>query len=203
MKLICVGRNYSAHIDELQNERPTDPVLFIKPDTSMLQNKHPFFLPHFSNDIHHEVEILVRIDRIGKHIEPQFAPKYYSKIGLGIDFTARTLQTELKSKGLPWEKAKAFDGSALVANWYPKEQFKNFNDIPFSLKKNGSIVQQGNTAQMLWKMDELIAYISQYFTLKIGDIVFTGTPAGVGPVHEGDVLQGYVGAEEAFTVKIK
>ena len=203
MKLICVGRNYSAHIDELQNERPTDPVLFIKPDTSMLQNKHPFFLPDFSNDIHHEVEILVRIDRIGKHIEPQFAPKYYSKIGLGMDFTARTLQTELKSKGLPWEKAKAFDGSALVGNWYPKEQFKNLNDIPFSLKKNGSIVQQGNTAQMLWKMDELIAYISQYFTLKIGDIVFTGTPAGVGPVHEGDVLQGYVGAEEAFTVKIK
>ena len=202
MKLICVGRNYSAHIDELQNERPTDPVLFIKPDTSMLQNKHPFFLPHFSNDIHHEVEILVRIDRIGKHIEPQFAPKYYSKIGLGIDFTARTLQTELKSKGLPWEKAKAFDGSAVIGEFYPKKQF-DLDTISFQLYKNNTLVQDGKSNTMLWKIDELIAYVSQYFTLKKGDIIFTGTPEGVGKVSENDVLKGFIENKEAFQIKVK
>ena len=203
MKLICVGRNYGAHIEELQNERPEHPVLFIKPDTSMLQKKQPFFLPHFTSDIHYEVEVLVRIKRIGKHIEPKFAPKYYNEIGLGIDFTARTLQNELKVKGLPWEKAKAFDGSALIGEWYPKEQFEDLNKLPFYLEKNGTKVQEGNTAQMLWKIDELIAYCSQFFTLKIGDILFTGTPAGVGPVSEGDVLKGFLDSKEAFSVKIK
>ncbi len=202
MKIVCIGRNYADHAKEMKAELPKEPIYFLKPDTALLK-EDTFYYPAFTKDLHFECELVVRIEKVGKHISPEFAHKYYTHFTLGIDFTARDIQDQCKEKGLPWEKAKAFDGSALVGNWYPKEQFKNLNDIPFSLKKNGSIVQQGNTAQMLWKMDELIAYISQYFTLKIGDIVFTGTPAGVGPVHEGDVLQGYVGAEEAFTVKIK
>ena len=203
MKIICVGRNYSAHIEELENQQPKDPVLFIKPATSILQKKQPFYLPHFSREIHHEVELMVKIDRIGKHIAPNFAPKYYSQIGLGIDFTARELQSELKSKGLPWEKAKAFDGSALVGEWFPKTDFLDLNALSFRLDKNGATVQRGNTAQMLWKIDELIAFCSQYFTLKIGDLIFTGTPAGVGPVTEGDHLVGYLENREAFSLKIK
>jgi 2-keto-4-pentenoate hydratase/2-oxohepta-3-ene-1,7-dioic acid hydratase in catechol pathway len=203
VKIICVGRNYAAHIEELENERPEHPVLFIKPDTSILQKKQPFFLPHFTDDVHHEVEVMVKIDRIGKHIESKFAPKYYSKIGLGIDFTARSLQDELKTKGLPWEKAKAFDGSALVGDWFSKENFSDVNQLSFSLEKNGTVVQQANTAQMLWKIDDLIAYCSQFFTLKIGDILFTGSPSGVGSVSEGDLLKGYLESNEAFTVKIK
>ncbi len=203
MKIICVGRNYAAHIAELENERPEHPVLFIKPDTSLLQKKQPFFIPHFTDDIHYEVELVVRIDRIGKHIEPQFAPKYYSHIGLGIDFTARNVQQELKAKGLPWEKAKAFDGSALVGDWVPKTALPNLDSIAFSLEKNGKIVQRGNSAQMLWKIDDLISYCSTFFTLKIGDILFTGTPAGVGAVAEGDLLTGFLESKEAFSVKIK
>ncbi|MEK9565806.1 MAG: fumarylacetoacetate hydrolase family protein [Flavobacteriaceae bacterium] len=203
MKIICVGRNYAAHIAELENERPEHPVLFIKPDTSLLQKKQPFFIPHFTDDIHYEVELVVRIDRIGKHIEPQFAPKYYSHIGLGIDFTARNVQQELKAKGLPWEKAKAFDGSALVGDWVPKTALPNLDSIAFSLEKNGEIVQRGNSAQMLWKIDDLISYCSTFFTLKIGDILFTGTPAGVGAVAEGDLLTGFLESKEAFSVKIK
>lgn len=203
MKIICVGRNYAAHIAELENERPEHPVLFIKPDTSLLQKKQPFFIPHFTDDIHYEVELVVRIDRIGKHIEPQFAPKYYSHIGLGIDFTARNVQQELKAKGLPWEKAKAFDGSALVGDWVPKTDLPNLDSIAFSLEKNGEIVQRGNSAQMLWKIDDLISYCSTFFTLKIGDILFTGTPAGVGSVAEGDLLTGFLESKEAFSVKIK
>ena len=203
MKIICVGRNYAAHIAELENERPEHPVLFIKPDTSLLQKKQPFFIPHFTDDIHYEVELVVRIDRIGKHIEPQFAPKYYSHIGLGIDFTARNVQQELKAKGLPWEKAKAFDGSALVGDWVPKTALANLDSIAFSLEKNGKIVQRGNSAQMLWKIDDLISYCSTFFTLKIGDILFTGTPAGVGAVAEGDLLTGFLESKEAFSVKIK
>ena len=203
MKIICVGRNYAAHVAELENERPEHPVLFIKPDTSLLQKKQPFFIPHFTDDIHYEVELVVRIDRIGKHIEPQFAPKYYSHIGLGIDFTARNVQQELKAKGLPWEKAKAFDGSALVGDWVPKTALPNLDSIAFSLEKNGKIVQRGNSAQMLWKIDDLISYCSTFFTLKIGDILFTGTPAGVGAVAEGDLLTGFLESKEAFSVKIK
>jgi len=203
LKIICVGRNYAAHIAELENERPEHPVLFIKPDTSLLQKKQPFFIPHFTDDIHYEVELVVRIDRIGKHIEPQFAPKYYSHLGLGIDFTARNVQQELKAKGLPWEKAKAFDGSALVGDWVPKTALPNLDSIAFSLEKNGEIVQRGNSAQMLWKIDDLISYCSTFFTLKIGDILFTGTPAGVGAVAEGDLLTGFLESEEAFSVKIK
>lgn len=203
MKIICVGRNYTAHIEELENERPEHPVLFIKPDTSILQKKQPFFIPHFSDDIHYEVEVMVKIDRIGKHIEPEFAPKYYSQVGLGIDFTARSLQNDLKAKGLPWEKAKAFDGSALLGDWFDKKQFTDLNSLSFLLEKNGALVQEGNTAQMLWKIDELIAYCSQFFTLKIGDVLFTGTPSGVGALKEGDVLKGFLESSEAFSVKIK
>lgn len=203
MKIICVGRNYAAHIEELENERPDHPVLFIKPDTSILQKKQPFFIPHFTDDVHYEVELMVKIDRIGKHIESKFAPKYYSKIGLGIDFTARTIQKELKAKGLPWEKAKAFDGSALVGEWFSKHDFRDLDSVSFKLEKNGQTVQSGNSSQMLWKINELIAYCSQFFTLKIGDIIFTGTPAGVGPVAEGDLLEGYLESREAFSIKIK
>ncbi len=203
MKIICVGRNYSAHIAELNNERPTEPVLFMKPDTSLLQKNQPFFIPHFSQDIHYEVEIVVKIKKIGKHIEPKFAPKYYDEIGLGIDFTARTLQADLKAKGLPWEKAKAFDGSCLVSDWIDKNKFQNLKATTFSLQKNGKTVQEGNTAQMLWKIDELIAYCSTFFTLKIGDIIFTGTPEGVGPVAPNDTLEGFIESTSVFTLKIK
>jgi 2-keto-4-pentenoate hydratase/2-oxohepta-3-ene-1,7-dioic acid hydratase in catechol pathway len=203
VKIVCVGRNYAAHIEELQNEKPKHPVLFLKPDTTILQKKQPFFIPHFSNDIHYEVEVLVKIQRLGKHIQPEFAYKYYSQIGLGIDFTARSVQNELKEKGLPWEKAKAFDGSTLIGEWYNKNTFESLENISFSLEKNGEKVQLGNTANMLWKIDELIAYCSQYFTLKIGDVLFTGTPSGVGAVSLGDHLVGYLEGQQAFSVKIK
>lgn len=203
MKIICVGRNYADHIEELQNQKPKDPVLFLKPDTALLQKNQPFFIPHFSSDIHYEVEVLVRINRIGKHIQEKFAPKYYEEIGLGIDFTARTLQKELKEKGLPWEKAKAFDGSCLVGDWVSKTEFGDLNKLPFLLKKNGIVVQQGATQNMLWKIDELISYVSQFFTLKIGDILFTGTPAGVGAVKENDLLVGFLDGKQNFSVKIK
>jgi 2-keto-4-pentenoate hydratase/2-oxohepta-3-ene-1,7-dioic acid hydratase in catechol pathway len=203
MKIICVGRNYADHIEELQNQKPKDPVLFLKPDTALLQKNQPFFIPHFSSDIHYEVEVLVRINRIGKHIQEKFAPKYYEEIGLGIDFTARTLQKELKEKGLPWEKAKAFDGSCLVGDWVSKKEFGDLNKLPFSLEKNGKVVQQGATQNMLWKIDELISYVSQFFTLKIGDILFTGTPAGVGAVKENDLLVGFLDGKQNFSVKIK
>ena len=203
MKLICIGRNYTDHIKELQNEKPTDPVVFLKPDTAILLHKQPFFIPDFSDDIHHEVEVLVKIKKVGKHIDKKFAPKYYDEIGLGIDFTARDLQAQLKAKGLPWEKAKAFDGAAVIGQWLPKSNFQNIDDINFTLKKNDTIVQSGNTALMLWKIDELIEYVSKYFTLKIGDIIFTGTPAGVGKVFANDILKGYIENEELFSIKIK
>jgi 2-keto-4-pentenoate hydratase/2-oxohepta-3-ene-1,7-dioic acid hydratase in catechol pathway len=203
MKLICIGRNYTDHIKELQNEKPTDPVVFLKPDTAILLKKQPFFIPDFSDDVHHEVEVLVKIKKVGKHIDKKFAHKYYDEIGLGIDFTARDLQAQLKAKGLPWEKAKAFDGAAVIGQWLPKTNFQNLNDINFSLKKNDAIVQTGNTALMLWKIDELIEYVSKYFTLKIGDIIFTGTPAGVGKVIANDNLKGYIEKEELFSIKIK
>jgi len=203
MKLICIGRNYTDHIKELDNERPTDPVVFLKPDTAILLKKQPFFIPDFSNDIHHEVEILVKINKVGKYIDKKFAHKYYDEIGLGIDFTARDLQSELKAKGLPWEKAKAFDGSAVIGNWLPKTNFKNLNDINFSLQRNNTLVQQGNSKLMLWKIDELIEYISKYFTLKIGDIIFTGTPSGVGRVEPNDMLIGSIENQEVFKITIK
>mgnify|MGYP001260016055 FL=1 len=203
MKIICVGRNYPEHIKELGNPRAESPVLFIKPDTASIQKNHPFLIPDFSQLIHHEVEVMVKIDRIGKHIQTKFASKYYKKIGLGIDFTARDLQQILKKGGLPWEKAKAFDGSAVIGDWFDKSIFEDINQLDFQLKKNGVIVQSGNTAQMIWKIDELIAEISKFFTLKIGDIIFTGTPAGIGSIDENDLLEGYLMDKKAFSVKIK
>lgn len=203
MKIICVGRNYAAHIEELDNERPKDPVLFLKPDTAILLKKQPFFIPEFSDDVHYEVEVLVKIKKIGKHIDRKFAHKYYDEIGLGIDFTARDLQASLKEKGLPWEKAKAFDGAAVIGNFIPKKKFESVNNISFQLVKNDEIVQQASTALMLWKIDELIEYISKYFTLKIGDIIFTGTPSGVGKVHPEDKLTGFIEGTEVFSIKVK
>lgn len=204
MKIICIGRNYTKHIAELNNEKPEEPVIFLKPDTALLLKKLPFFIPDFSQDVHYEVELLVRINRLGKHIQKKFAHKYYDEIGLGIDFTARDLQQQLKEKGLPWEKAKSFDGAAVVGEkWFQKEKFKNINDINFSLKKNNKTVQEGNSAFMLWKIDELIENISKYFTLKIGDIIFTGTPKGVGAVKIDDELTGFIGDEQIFSVKVK
>jgi 2-keto-4-pentenoate hydratase/2-oxohepta-3-ene-1,7-dioic acid hydratase in catechol pathway len=203
MKIICVGRNYAAHIEELENERPKDPVIFLKPDTAILLKKQPFFIPDFSQDVHHEVEILVKIKKIGKHIDRKFAHKYYDEISLGIDFTARDLQTQLKDKGLPWEKAKAFDGAAVVGKFLPKTTFNSVDSIKFSLRKNGETVQEGNTALMLWKIDALIEYISKYFTLKIGDIIFTGTPSGVARVNPEDKLTGYIEETEVFSIKVK
>ena len=203
MKLICIGRNYSEHIKELENEKPTDPVIFLKPDTAILIKKQPFFIPDFSNDVHHEVEILVKINKVGKYIDKKFAHKYYDEIGLGIDFTARDLQSKLKEKGLPWEKAKAFDGAAVIGNWIPVSDIKDVNNINFSLQKNDDIVQKGNTSHMLWKIDEIIEYISKYFTLKIGDIIFTGTPAGVGKVIANDKLKGFIENTQMFSITVK
>ncbi|MGB2404261.1 MAG: fumarylacetoacetate hydrolase family protein [Flavobacteriaceae bacterium] len=203
MKIICIGRNYTDHIEELASEKPTDPVIFLKPDTALLLKGQPFFIPAFSNEIHHEVEVLVKINRIGKHIQSKFAHKYYDEIGLGIDFTARDVQNSLKAKGLPWEKSKAFDGAALVGKWVSKDQLPEVNKLNFELRKNNTIVQSGTTALMLWKIDELIAYISQFFTLKIGDIIFTGTPAGVGPLAVNDQLVGLLEGKELFSIKVK
>ncbi len=202
MKIICIGRNYTKHIEELENEKPENPVIFMKPDSAILLKNNPFVIPSFSEDVHYEVEVLVKINRIGKHIQERFAHKYYDEIGLGIDFTARDLQSNLKSKGLPWEKAKAFDGSAVIGNFVPKEGF-DLSNLNFKLLKNDSIVQNGNTASMLWKIDEIISYVSQFFTLKIGDVIFTGTPAGVGKVEPNDVLLGELEGKKSFEIRIK
>ena len=203
MKLICIGRNYKSHIAELGNERPEHPVVFLKPDSSILLKQHPFVIPEYTKEVHYEVEVLVKIKKLGKYIDKKFAPTYYNEIGLGIDFTARDLQKSLKEKGLPWEKSKAFDGSAVIGNWIPKEELGDVDAIPFSLEKNGEVVQKGTTQDMLWKIDEIISYVSQYFTLKIGDIIFTGTPAGVGPVKPNDALKGFIEDKELFSIKVK
>jgi 2-keto-4-pentenoate hydratase/2-oxohepta-3-ene-1,7-dioic acid hydratase in catechol pathway len=202
MKIICIGRNYAKHIEELKNDKPKEPVIFMKPDSAVLLKNNPFIIPPFSEDVHYEVEVLVKINRIGKYIDRKFAYKYYDEIGLGIDFTARDLQRKLKEKGLPWEKAKAFDGSAVIGKFYPKADFKPDN-LNFKLFKNDELVQDGNTRNMLWKTDEIIEYVSQFFTLKIGDIIFTGTPAGVGKVKSGDVLLGELEGKGAFKVNIR
>ena len=203
MKIICVGRNYPKHIKELVNQRPESPVIFIKPDTSLIQKNNPFFIPDFSRLINYELELLVKINRIGKYIQPKFAFKYYREIGLGIDFTARDIQQQLKENGLPWEKAKGFDGSALIGEWFDKSNFEDINKLDFHLLKNGIVTQSGNSSQMIWKIDELISEISKFFTLKIGDIIFTGTPEGVGDVKEDDLLEGFLMNEKAFSIKIK
>lgn len=203
MKIICIGRNYSEHAKELGNETPKEPVFFLKPDTAISPKGHPFFIPDFSNNVQHEVELVVRINRLGKHIEEKFAHKYYGQIGLGIDFTARDIQQEVKERGLPWEKAKGFDGSAVISRKYLDKKDLNLADLNFSLKKNGEIVQRGNTQQMLFNIDHIIAYISQFYTLKIGDLIYTGTPAGVGQVNPGDMLEGYIEEQKMFEVKIR
>ncbi len=203
MKLICIGRNYVDHIDELNNERPTEPVVFIKPDSSILPKEQDFYIPEFSNDIHYEVEVLVKIKKVGKHIDKKFAQNYYDEIGLGIDFTARDLQSKLKAKGLPWEKAKGFDGAAVIGKWIDKKKYENLDELGFSLLRNGETVQKGDTSLMLWKIDDLIAYVSTYFTLKKGDVLFTGTPAGVGRVSANDYLQGRIGDEEFFEINVR
>ncbi len=203
MKIICIGRNYTKHIEELLNERPDEPVVFMKPDSAVLLKQHPFVIPEFSEDIHHELEVIVKINKVGKYIEPKFAHKYYDEIGVGIDFTARDLQQKLKDKGLPWEKAKAFDGSAVIGDFVSKRDFKSIDNLNFEMTNNGVTVQKGNTSFMLWKIDELIAYVSQFFTLKIGDIIFTGTPEGVAVVSPEDVLEGFLEGNKLFRIQVK
>ncbi|MBS7786273.1 fumarylacetoacetate hydrolase family protein [Flavobacterium sp. CYK-55] len=203
MKLICIGRNYANHIEELNNERPDEPVIFLKPDTAVLSRPQPFIIPDFSQDIHHEIELVVKINKMGKYIEPEFSYKYYDEITVGIDFTARDVQQRLKEKGLPWEKAKAFDGSAIIGDFISKKVFSSLESINFELTNNGITVQKGNSSLMLWKIDELISYVSQYFTLRTGDVIFTGTPAGVAAVKPGDVLEGYLEQQKLFRLNIK
>ena len=203
MKIICIGRNYTKHIEELQNERPDEPVVFMKPDSAVLLRQHPFVIPEFSEDIHHELEIIVKINKVGKYIDAKFAHKYYDEIGVGIDFTARDLQQKLKDKGLPWEKAKAFDGSAVIGDFMQKSAFNSLENLTFELTNNGVTVQKGNTDFMLWKIDELIEYVSQYFTLKIGDIIFTGTPEGVAAVRPDDILEGFLEGNKLFRIQVK
>lgn len=202
MKLVCVGRNYAAHIEELQNERPDEPLLFIKPDSAILPREQDFYIPEFSQDVHYEAELLVRICKVGKHIAPRFAHTYYDAFSVGIDFTARDLQARLKAKGLPWEKAKGFDGAAVIGEWIPKSAFEGRDRLTFTLEKNGEVVQRGDTGLMLWELHELIAYISTFFTLKKGDIIFTGTPEGVGRVAANDYLVGSLEGTTVFTLNV-
>ncbi len=201
MKIFCVGRNYSEHAKELGNNVPENPVIFLKPDTAILKNNLPFFMPDFSQNIQHEVELVIRINKLGKKIEARFAKNYYSEIGLGIDFTARDLQNDLKSKGLPWELAKAFDNSAPLGDFVSLNKLSN--PINFSLKKNGETVQQGNSSEMIFGFDKIISFISQYFTLKIGDLIYTGTPAGVSEVKIGDKLEGYIEDQLMLNCNVK
>ena len=203
MKIICIGRNYLDHANELGNKIPRSPLFFLKPDTAIQPKGHPFFIPHFSNDIHYEVELVIRINKTGKHIEERFAHTYYSQIGLGIDFTARDIQEKCKSKGLPWEKAKGFDGSAQISRNFIDKSDLYLNNISFSLQKNGGQVQQGNSKEMCFNFDTIITYISKFYTLKIGDLIYTGTPEGVGQVVAGDKLKGFIGEKEMFKVVIK
>ena len=202
MKIICVGRNYRKHAEELGNQIPEEPVLFMKPDSAILRQRDAFYIPDFSSDVHYEAEIVIKLNRLGKRIQSKFASKYYAEFTVGIDFTARDVQAQLKAKGLPWEKAKGFDSSAVCGSWLPVDQF-DMNNLSFELKKNGETVQTGNTRDMLFSNDELIEHTSQYFTLKIGDQIFTGTPEGVGPVKSGDLLEGYVEGKKVLNVKVK
>ena len=203
MKIICIARNYIDHISELSNKKPKELLFFLKPDTSLLLNNKPFFFPTFSKKIDHEVEILVKINKVGKKISKEFANKYYKEISLGIDFTARDIQSNLKSLGYPWEKSKAFDNSAVVGKWISKKKIKNIDDLNFSLLKNGNIVQKESTKNMIWKIDEIISEISNYITLKIGDIIFTGSPAGVGSIKIEDFLEGFIEDKLIFEFNIK
>ena len=203
MKIICIGRNYAAHIEELQNEKPGKPVVFLKPDTALLKGGAPFFHPDFSENIHHEVELVLKISKEGKYIQPQFAHRYFEEIGLGIDFTARDLQDQCKAKGLPWEIAKAFNGSAPIGDFKSVSDFNDLKDIDFQLEINGELKQKGNTSLMLFDFATIISYVSQFFTLKKGDLIYTGTPAGVGPVKVGDHLVGFIGTEKMLDFEVK
>jgi len=203
MKIICIGRNYIDHAKELNNAVPEKPVFFMKPDTALLLKHNPFFYPDFSNEIHYETELVVKIDRNGRNIGEKFAHKYYSEIGIGIDFTARDLQTEAKKKGLPWEIAKAFDQSAPLGKFLPKEQFKEIQNINFSLKINGELRQQGNSKDMIFTFDQIIAYVSQFITLRTGDLIFTGTPKGVGPAKIEDHFEAYIEGEKLLEFNVK
>ncbi len=203
MKIIAIGHNYREHNKELDCENPEEPVVFLKPDTALLRNNKPFFIPDFTHELHYETELIVRINRLGKNIAPRFACRYYSEVGLGVDFTARDLQRELRAAGKPWELCKGFDGSAVVSEFVPLDRLGNVQQLSFRLDINGRTVQQGNTADMIFSVDELIAYVSRFFTLKIGDILFTGTPVGVGKVEIDDRLEGYIGNEKMFDFKVK
>ncbi len=203
MKILCIGRNYSEHAKELNNPVPKKPVFFTKTDSSILKNGKPFFIPDFSNEIHYETELVLKICRLGKHIEEKFADRYFNEIGIGIDFTARDLQRECKAKGLPWEIAKAFDNSAPLGKFLPKDRFKDMNDINFHLDINGELVQKGNSRDLIFSFNHLISYLSRFFTLKTGDLIFTGTPAGVGPVKKNDRLQAYIEDELLLDFMVK
>ena len=203
MKIFCIGRNYVDHAKELDNPIPEKPIWFIKPDTCLIHKNRPFFFPEYSQDIHFEVELVVRINKIGKYIQEKFAHTYYDEIGIGLDFTARDLQMIAKEKGLPWSEAKCFEGSAPLGEFVPKSKFDDVQNIDFRLEKNGEIVQQSNSKEMIFKIDQLIAYLSQFATLKIGDLIFTGTPKGVGPVQPEDVLEAYIGEEKLLRTVVK
>ena len=203
MKIICIGRNYAAHIDELKNEKPGKPVVFLKPDTALLKNGSPFYYPNFSENIHHELELVLKISKEGKYIQPQFAHRYFEEIGLGIDFTARDLQDQCKAKGLPWEIAKAFNSSAPIGEFKSIGDFADLKNIDFHLEINGELKQEGNTSLMLFDFATIISYVSQFFTLKKGDLIYTGTPAGVGPVKIGDRLTGFIGTEKMLDFEVK
>lgn len=203
MKIIAVGMNYADHIVELGSERSKQPVLFMKPDSALLKNNKPFFLPDFSEEIHYETELIVKIDRLGKNISEKFASRYYSSVGLGVDFTARDIQRKAREEGMPWELCKAFDGSAVISEFVPLEQFAGKESLQFHLDINGETVQRGDTKDMIFNINQIIAYASQFFTLKIGDIIFTGTPVGVGSVSINDRLQGYLEGQKMFDFMVK
>lgn len=203
MKIIAIGQNYTEHNKELNSKHPTEPVVFMKPDSAILKNNKPFYVPDFSEDLHYETELIIKISRLGKNIAPAFAHRYFAEIGLGVDFTARDLQRKLKANGHPWEVAKAFDNSAVIGGFLPVDELGDIHKIEFRLDLNGVTVQQGNSADMIFPIEELIAYTSKFFTLKIGDILFTGTPAGVGPVKPGDRMEGYIFDKKMFDFRIK
>jgi len=202
MKIICIGRNFADHAKEMKSELPSEPIFFFKPDLAILRG-HKFYIPDFTNDLHYEVELVIKINRVGKHIDEKFAHKYYSEIGLGIDFTARDIQEECKAKGLPWEKAKSFENSAVLSKQFINISDLDLNNIKFSLLKNDQTVQHGTSSDMIFNFDKIIGYISQFVTLKIGDLIYTGTPAGVGPVKIGDELSGYIGEQNMFKIEVR
>ncbi|PLX11325.1 MAG: 2-hydroxyhepta-2,4-diene-1,7-dioate isomerase [Marinilabiliales bacterium] len=203
MKIICIGRNYIDHAKELNNPVPKVPVFFMKPDTALIQKHNPFFYPEFSKDIHYETELVVKISKNGRHIEERFAHKYYDEIGIGLDLTARDIQSECKKKGLPWEIAKAFDNSAPLGDFKNKSEFEDLKKINFSLSINGEEKQKGNSSDMIFSFDQIIAYVSQFITLKLGDLIFTGTPAGVGPIKVEDHFEAFIEGEKMLDLKVK